>query len=176
SKVLILFTLILAARGMISHQKNIGCEMQQIDRRLTLRALWKNKSHDKGASAVEFAMLIYPLSFILMGVINFGYALFGFNQIQAMANETVRAISYNALSDAEAKNVLATKLARFGGSSLSIEVDNSGPQSRTITISGTTDHLTLVDFPFASFQYYQPSFAITSTAPTFKMSSVAAGS
>ena len=126
-----------------------------------------------GAAAVEFAMLVVPLTVLLLGIINFGYAFFGFNQIQATANETIRAISYSGLNDQDAQAFAATKLRRFGGEALTITIDDSDPQSRTLTISGGTDHLTLVDFPYASLSYYEQEFTISSVAPKFKMSSVA---
>ena len=126
-----------------------------------------------GVAAVEFAMLVFPLTVLLMGVINFGYAFFGFNQIQATANDTIRAITYGGLTDQEAEVFAITRLQRFGGEALTITIDDSSPQSRTLTISGGTGHLTLVDFPYASLSYYEQEFTISSVAPKFKMSSSA---
>lgn len=134
----------------------------------------KSVSQDKsGVAAVEFAMLIFPLTAFLLAIINFGYALFGLNQMQAVTNETVRAISYAQMSDSEAETFLAASLEQYGGNDLSIKVDSSASNIIVIEVSGSSKNLTLADFPFASLSYYQPEFNISSVTPKLKLSSVA---
>ena len=133
---------------------------------------WKESD---GAAAVEFAMILFPLTTILMGIINFGYALFGMNQMHSIANETLRAVSYASLSNEEAVDFATEKLQRFGSNSLTIAIDDSNANSTTLTISGGTENLTLVDFPFASLQYYKPRFSVSSTTPKYKLTSVQSG-
>ena len=129
--------------------------------------------NQSGSPAVEFAMLGLPIMVFLMGIINFGYALFGLNQMQAATNETIRAIAYAEMSEAEAEVFLKKSLSQFGGDKLVISVNSAASDTISIKVTGKTDFLTLADFPFASLQHYQEEFTVTSVAPKFKMSSVA---
>ncbi|MEM7493574.1 MAG: TadE/TadG family type IV pilus assembly protein [Pseudomonadota bacterium] len=125
-----------------------------------------------GVAAVEFAMLIFPLTAFLLAIINFGYALFGINQMQAIANEAVRAVSYAQMTDTEAETFLAANLKRYGGDDLTVNVDSSAANVIVVEVTGNSENLTLADFPFASFSHYQPEFNISSVTPKLKFSSV----
>lgn len=131
--------------------------------------------YESGAAAVELALISFPLSVMMIGIINFGYALFALNQIQAISNETIRAVSYGGVTQGDAINLTTSKLQRFGGPHLTISIDDSDPLFRELTVSGSSEHLTLVDFPFASLEYYNPNFSVSTNAPKFKTTSVAAG-
>ena len=64
-----------------------------------------NKRSDRGAAAVEFALVLPVLVALLLGIIEFGYAMYVQATIAGAAREGARALAINTSSTASAQSV-----------------------------------------------------------------------
>ncbi|MEM8694791.1 MAG: TadE family protein [Pseudomonadota bacterium] len=125
--------------------------------------LYDNK---KGASLVEFAILLVPFMYILIGIMNFGYAFYAYNSMQNTAIETVRSFAHGQRTKAQAIAYANSATTRFGGG-FQVTIDDSGADFIEITLTGNPNQIELVDFPYASLGAFTNQITIEHRTPVY---------
>lgn len=127
------------------------------------------RSDQNGASAIEFAIIIYPLIHIMIGIMNFGYAFYAYNTLQNVAIETARTYVSGGLTESEATQFARTEAAKFGGP-FWIWIDKSRPGSIEFYIIGDSKAFELVSFPYASISQFRRYVWLKHRTTTYKLS------
>ncbi|GAB5486439.1 MAG: hypothetical protein Pars2KO_00090 [Parasphingorhabdus sp.] len=134
------------------------------------RSLLRNlRSDQSGASALEFAIIIYPLMHIMIGIMNFGYALYAYNTIQNVAIETARTYVSGGLTENEARQFAKTEAEKFGGP-FWIWIDKRQQGSAEFYIIGDSSAFELVSFPYASIAEFRDYVVLKHRTTTYKLS------
>lgn len=95
--------------------------------------------HDRGASLVEFALLMPLLLLLVLGVIEFGYVLGQYNEVRHGAHEGSRLAAVN---DSDLINRTCNSMGL--GSEVTVEFDRSGNgigDQASVTVSKPVDSL-----------------------------------
>jgi Flp pilus assembly protein TadG len=71
---------------------------------------------DRGAAAVEFALVSIPLLLLVAGIIQFGFVFYSQITITQTAREGARLVSLQRPCDATCVSTIKTKMAGYGGS------------------------------------------------------------
>jgi len=136
-------------------------------------------SSQKGASLVEFALILPLLMLILWGIIEFSLLLYNKQVITNASREGARAgivaqnprVSNGAIVGV-VNNYCATYLITFGGSGLSVTTNPAAPQTGTISFGQPLTVTVRYPYQFLVFQniantFFGGSFgSITLTAVT----------
>lgn len=124
------------------------------------------RSDQKGVSAVEFAIIIYPLMHIMIGMMNFGYTFYAYNTIQNMAIDTVRVYVGGGFTANEATLHAKTEAEKFGGQ-FTVTIDESQPGAVEIVLVGDSSAFELVSFPFASLAQFRDEVTLSYRTTTY---------
>ncbi|WP_430426683.1 TadE/TadG family type IV pilus assembly protein [Parasphingorhabdus sp.] len=128
--------------------------------------LGRLRKDQTGVSAVEFAIVVYPLVHIMIGIMNFGYTFYAYNTIQNMAIETVRSHAHGSLGAAEAVRYADAEAEKFGGS-FDVTIDRSQPGSIEIILVGDSSAFELVSFPYSSIAQFRDTITLKHRTPTY---------
>ena len=143
-------------------------------RRARMRAL---RSNNKGAAAVEFALLAPVFFMLFLGVLQVAVYLQNYNAVQSLASDGARYVlveyqKNNSLTDTQIKQVVRGEAVNvpymLDTDRLNITVDRSG----TSRITGATeidieleyelsDWIPGVDLPLSKIKYSRPVFVVT---------------
>ena len=143
-------------------------------RRARMRAL---RSNNKGAAAVEFALLAPVFFMLFLGVLQVAVYLQNYNAVQSLASDGARYVlveyqKNNTLTDTQIKQVVRGEAVNvpymLDTDRLNITVDRSG----TSRITGATeidieleyelsDWIPGVDLPLSKIKYSRPVFVVT---------------
>jgi len=94
----------------------------------------RRRGHERGAGAVEFALIVTVFAFILMAFLDMGRVVYLNSAVEAAAQEAARAYAGNtSLTTSQLKTIITNKVAGLDSSSLSVTV--SSPDSRTVEVS-----------------------------------------
>ncbi|MEM9084858.1 MAG: TadE/TadG family type IV pilus assembly protein [Pseudomonadota bacterium] len=124
---------------------------------------------ERGAAAVEFAIVLFPLTFIMIGIVNFGYAFFAYNTINDGLVNSNRAFTHGELSRAEARRMASSVVERFSGSYSRVLISEISNNKSEITLVTSTDRFTLIDFPFASLSHYRSIIVLRHQTPIYNL-------
>ncbi len=127
------------------------------------------RSNQKGVSAVEFAIVIYPLMHILIGIINFSYAFYAYNTIQNVTIETARTYISGGFTVDEARQFAKTEAEKFGGP-FTVTIDESQADSVEFKLTGDSSAFELVSFPYASIAQFRDKVTLKYRTTTYKLS------
>jgi TadE-like protein len=133
------------------------------------RFLRRLRSDQNGASAIEFAIIIYPLMHIMIGIMNFGYAFYAYNTLQNVAIETARTYVSGGLTANEASLFAKTEAEKFGGP-FWIWIDQRQQDSVEFYIVGDSSAFELVSFPYASISQFRNHVVLRHRTTTYKLS------
>ena len=136
------------------------------------------KSNERGASAVEFALLLLPLVLIIFGIIEFGFILYNQQVITNASREGARAgIVYDSTSTPQrpssltVKNVvtnfIGSRLITFGTGSLDVNVSYNGASNTSCNATGGNLQIS-VSYPYKflvldSFGFNGPNLTASTT-------------
>ncbi len=137
---------------------------------LKRRPIGDIKSDKSGSTLVEFAIILLPLMYILIGIVNFGYAFYAYNSIQNASIEAARAFSHGELNRAQAISFVNQKAREYNPSLGVAWMTNPSSQSAQMNVLITTDAFELIDFPYASLNYYTPYVILSHETPTYNTS------
>ncbi|MEP2988270.1 MAG: TadE family protein [Parasphingorhabdus sp.] len=132
-------------------------------------SLRRLRSDQKGVSTVEFAIVIYPLLHIMIGIMNFGYAFYAYNTIQNVAIETAREYVAGGFTESEAIQYAKTEAEKFGGQ-FNVAVDKSQAGSVELVLTGDSAAFELVSFPYASLAQFRDEVTLKYRTTTYKLS------
>lgn len=133
------------------------------------RNICRLRSDQQGVSAVEFAIIIYPLMHIMIGIMNFGYAFYAYNTIQNVAIETAREYVAGGFTESEAIQYAKGEADQFGGN-FTVSVDRSRSGSVEFIITGDSSAFELVSFPYASIAQFRDEITLRYRTTTYKLS------
>lgn len=143
---------------------------------LNLLKLFGDYSSDqKGGIAVEFALLSPLMIALVFGILNFGHAMFRYNEMQHVANETNRVITYSEITDEEAVEFAREQLGASLSENITFKIERPNGEYRVLELTGSTSFMTLVDIPYTALEHFKADFQIKSVSPEFKTSSFAQG-
>jgi hypothetical protein len=103
------------------------------------------RAHDRGAAAVEFAIVLPVLIAVVFGIIQFGALLFLHNNMVNAAREAARKISVGEATQVQAEAIAANYLASWG---LAFDIDAVDPApggDAIVTISVPMRDAMLID-------------------------------
>lgn len=143
---------------------------------LNLLKLFGDYSSDqKGGIAVEFAMVSPIMIALVFGILNFGHAMFRYNEMQHVANETNRVITYTEITDEEAVQFAREQLGTSFSENITFTIERPNDEYRVLQFTGSTSIMTLVDIPYTALEHFKADFQIKSVSPEYKTSSFAQG-
>ncbi|MGB6230753.1 MAG: TadE/TadG family type IV pilus assembly protein [Litorimonas sp.] len=161
---------------MSIHQKATGNRSKATNRGLGPKGLRRKfRDDESGIAALEFAIISPVLIALLFGMLNFSNAMFRYNKLQHVANETNRVIAYSDMSDEEAIKLAQDQLGAAFSQNLTFLIARKSGEYRTFEISGPTASMTLVKFPYTALEHFMKDFTVRSVSPEFKTSSFATG-
>lgn len=91
-----------------------------------------------GATAVEFSLVLPLLMAILMGCIEFGLIIFGFNSVQNATRHTIRQIVTNRISIEQASGAVNSSVPTWLSNKITVSV------SQTDTSNEALNQITLI--------------------------------
>jgi Flp pilus assembly protein TadG len=114
-----------------------------------LRRVWRSQS---GAMTVEFALVCFPLLLLMLGIIEFGRALYVQNNLSYAADVAERLVLIGQISrdapDSEVQAKLeSTVRDNFGSGELQLLQVSVGKE----TVDGIAFRVMSIRYPFASF-------------------------
>lgn len=116
---------------------------------------------------VEFAIVLLPLMYILIGIVNFGYAFYAYNSIKSASIEATRSFTHGTLTKNEAQSFVTSEVREFGGWFAYSYINDRSPTQAEMTIWASTDAFELIDFPYASLADYAPFVRFTHRTPVY---------
>lgn len=81
----------------------------------------------RGASAIEFALVVPIMLIILLGTIDFGMVLFAKNVTQEAARAVVRDLSTNKITSAEASSASKAMLPEWVSRAVTVDIEQTFP-------------------------------------------------
>ena len=117
------------------------------------------RGYERGASAVEFALIATVFALILMAFFDMGRVVYFNSAVEAAAQEGARAYAGNpSLTTNQLKTIILSKVVGLDSDSLSVTV--STPDSRTVEVSVTYPYQPITPLlqPF-----FSPGYQVTAT-------------
>lgn len=131
--------------------------------------MFRLRSDQQGVSAVEFAIVLYPLMHIMIGIMNFGYAFYAYNTIQNVTIETARTYISGGFTVDEARQFAKTEAEKFGGP-FTVTIDESQAGFVEFKLTGDSSAFELVSFPYASIAQFRDKVTLKYRTTTYKLS------
>jgi len=119
----------------------------------------RRRGCERGASAVEFALIATVFAFILMAFFDMGRAVYFNGAVEAAAQEGARAYAGDpSLTTSQLKTIILNKVVGLDSDSLTVTV--STPDSRTVEVS--------VSYPYEPITpllqpFFSPGYQVTAT-------------
>lgn len=82
---------------------------------------------DRGAAAVEFALILPLLLLFLFGVVQFGFMFSVYNTMVHAAREGARAMAVEQLDEGEGETLTRARLSAYGGLPFTVVTDAPDP-------------------------------------------------
>jgi len=106
---------------------------------------WWPTDDDRGAGAVEMALVMPFVLLLLLGIIHFGALLYLQNSMTSIANDVVRRVAIGDLTDSEGVVEAQARLASWNAT-FSVAVDEPKTDEVRIQISVPTADAAIIDF------------------------------